>query len=703
MKYLACKLELESDPVKTFANQFATLETGPKSLDISTLRAANPDHWKKAIPIRTLTLDAVAAANSGHSGMPIGMADVATVLFEKHLSFDPKAPEWPNRDRFILSAGHGSMLLYALMYLTGYEDMPLAQIKDFRQWGAKTAGHPEFGHARGIETTTGPLGQGIANSVGFAIAEEMQRATWGKNIIDHYTYVMAGDGCLMEGVSHEAIGLAGMQKLGHLVVFFDNNNITIDGTVDMADITDQPARFAAAGWHVQSIDGHDPAAIDAAIIAAKKDPRPSMIACKTHIALGHAAQDTSKGHGALTDPDQLKAAKEAYGAPMGDFEVDPEIKKQWEAMAERGAEARAAWDARFAKLSANKQAEFQRMYAGEAPKKLASTIRALKKQTSEEQPKVATRKSSEMALAAINPILKETIGGSADLTGSNNTKTGDLGVFNPDNRKGRYLYFGVREHGMAAAMNGMVLHGGTRPYGGTFMCFTDYARGAMRLSALMQVPVTYVMTHDSIGLGEDGPTHQPVEHLAMLRATPNMNVIRPADTVETAEAWEIALTSQKSPTVLSLTRQGLPTVRTEHKTKNLTAQGAYVLADAEGKRQAILMATGSEVSVAMAARELLQAEGIGTRVVSMPCWELFAQQDEAYRKRVLPGGPVRVAIEAGVRFGWDQWLLGERGKVGKAGFVGMDGFGASAPAGKLFEEFGITAKDTAAMVKSLLG
>ncbi len=672
------------------------------TLDIAALRTAHPDHWKKATAIRTLTLDAVAAANSGHSGMPMGMADVATVLFENHLKFDPKAPEWPDRDRFILSAGHGSMLLYSLMYLTGYEDITLEEIKNFRQWGARTAGHPEYGHARGIETTTGPLGQGIANSVGFALAEEIQRATWGKKIIDHHTYVMAGDGCLMEGISQEAIGLAGMQKLGHLIVMFDDNNITIDGTVDMADITDQPARFAASGWHVQAIDGHDPVAIDAAIAAAKADPRPSMIACKTHIALGHAAQDTSKGHGALTNAEQLAAAKEAYGAPMGAFEVDPAVKAQWEAIGARGEATRKDWDARFATLSAAKQAEFNRTYAGEAPKKLPAVIRALKKQISEGKPSVATRKSSEMTLEVINPIMPETIGGSADLTGSNNTKTADLGVFNPDNRKGRYIYYGVREHGMAAAMNGMALHGGARPYGGTFMCFTDYARGAMRLSALMGIPTTYVMTHDSIGLGEDGPTHQPVEHLAMLRATPNINVFRPADTVETAEAWEMALTSKDTPSVLALSRQNLPTVRTEHKTRNLTAQGAYVLADADGKRQAIILATGSEVEIALAARDLLQADGIGTRVVSMPCWELFEEQDETYRRRVLPAGPVRVAVEAGIRFGWDRWLFGERGKREKSGFVGMHGFGASAPADRLYQEFGITAQDVADKVKSLI-
>ena len=671
-------------------------------MDIAALRSAHPDHWMKAAAIRTLTLDAVAAANSGHSGMPMGMADVATVLYEKHLNFDPTAPSWPDRDRFILSAGHGSMLLYSLMYLTGYEDITLQEIKNFRQWGAKTAGHPEFGQARGIETTTGPLGQGVANSVGFAIAEEIQRARYGKSIVNHHTYVIAGDGCLMEGVSQEAIGLAGMQELGNLVVFWDNNNITIDGTVDIADKTNQPQRFAASGWHVLEINGHDPIAIDAAITAAKADPRPSMIACKTHIALGHAAQDTSKGHGALTDADQMKAAKAAYGWTSAPFEIPADVKSGWEAMAKRGQDAHAAWQARFDKLSGTKQAEFQRAYALEAPKKLAATIRAFKKTASEEAKKVATRKSSEMTLAAINPIMPETIGGSADLTGSNNTKTSDMGVFHPDTRGGRYIYYGVREHGMAAAMNGMVLHGGARPYGGTFMCFTDYARGAMRLSALMAVPTTYVMTHDSIGLGEDGPTHQPVEHLALMRATPNTHVFRPADTVETAEAWELALTSKTTPHVLCLSRQNLPTVRTEHKAKNLTAQGAYVLADAEGKRSAIIIATGSEVEVALAARDLLQADGIGTRVVSAPCLELFAEQEESYRKRVLPAGPVRVAVEAGVRQGWDNILMGERGNSKKAAFVGMDSFGASAPAEELFEKFGITAQNVAAQVKALL-
>lgn len=671
-------------------------------MDLTALRTANPDHWSKSAAIRALTLDAVAAANSGHSGMPIGMADVATVLFEKHLKFDASAPHWPDRDRFILSAGHGSMLLYSLLHLTGYEDMTLEQIKNFRQWGAITAGHPEYGHATGIETTTGPLGQGIANSVGFAMAEEIQRATYGKKAVDHYTYVMAGDGCLMEGVSQEAITLAGRHALSKLIVMWDNNNITIDGTVELSDRTDQVQRFKSAGWAVLEIDGHDPVAIDEALTQAKKGNKPTMIACKTHIALGHAAQDTSKGHGALTDPEQMAAAKAAYGWTTGPFEVPAETKAAWEAIGTKGKAARLEWEERFTTLPNGKQEQFKRAYALDAPKKLSAAVKAFKKEASETAPKMATRASSEKVLQVLNPIMPETVGGSADLTGSNNTKTSDMGVFDLDTRAGRYVYWGIREHGMSSAMNGMALHGGVRPYGGTFMCFTDYARPAMRLAALMKIPTVFVMTHDSIGLGEDGPTHQPVEHLSISRATPNTYVFRPADTVETAEAWEIALTTKETPSVLSLTRQGLPTVRTEHKTKNLTAQGAYVLADAEGKRQVILMASGSEVEIALAARDILQSEGIGTRIVSMPCMELFAQQDESYRKRVLPGGPVRVGVEAAVRQGWDQWLLGERGKSNKADFVGMDSFGASAPADELFEQFGITAANVAAKAKALL-
>ncbi len=672
-------------------------------MDIATLKELHPDHWQKAAAIRALAMDAVQAANSGHPGMPMGMADVATVLFEKHLKFDATAPDWADRDRFILSAGHGSMLLYALLHLTGYEDMTLEQIRNFRQMGSITAGHPEYGHAKGIETTTGPLGQGLANAVGFAIAEEALRARFGKKLVDHYTYVIAGDGCLMEGISHEAIGLAGMQKLGRLIVLWDDNNISIDGEISLSDITDQQRRFQAAGWQVLACDGHDPEDVDAALTKAKATRKPTLIACKTTIGFGAPTKaGTAKAHGSPLGPDEIAATREVYGWPYAPFEIPTDVKSGWEAIGTRGGADRAAWEMRLSGLSTNRQAEFARIMAGEAPKKLATVIRALKKDISESQPKVATRKSSEMVLEVVNPAMGETIGGSADLTGSNNTLTKDLGIFSPDNRKGRYIHYGIREHGMAAAMNGMVLHGGVKPYGGTFMTFTDYARGAMRLSSLMGVAPVYVMTHDSIGLGEDGPTHQPVEHLAALRAIPNMNVFRPADTVETAEAWELALSTTTTPSVLSLTRQGLPTVRTEHKLKNLTAQGAYVLAEAEGKRQAILMATGSEVEIALAARDLLQAEGIGTRVVSMPCWELFEEQDEAYRKRVLPAGPVRVAIEAGIRFGWDRWLFGERGRREKSGFIGMHGFGASAPAAELYAHFGITAEATAAKARDLI-
>mgnify|MGYP001799555719 CR=1 FL=1 len=672
-------------------------------VDITALRSAHPDHWKNAAAIRALALDAVHAANSGHSGMPMGMADVATVLFEKHLKFDASAPDWPDRDRFILSAGHGSMLLYALLHLTGYEGMGIEEIRNFRQWKSPTAGHPENFLHPAIETTTGPLGQGIANSVGFAMAEEILRAKHSRKLVDHRTYVIAGDGCLMEGVSQEAITLAGRHKLGKLIVLWDNNNITIDGTVELADATDQVRRFRSAGWQVIEIDGHNPEEIDAALTLAQSGARPKMIACKTHIALGHAAQDTSKGHGALTDPEQLAAAKEAYGWPGGPFEIPADVKSTWEAFGARGAAAHAEWAERLAQTSERRQAEFARVNAGDPPKRLSAVIRQLKKAIAEDAPKVATRKSSEMVLDAVNPIMPETVGGSADLSGSNNTRSKDMSVFDTGNRKGRYIHWGVREHGMAAAMNGIALHGGLRPYGGTFMCFTDYARPAMRLAALMKVPTVFVMTHDSIGLGEDGPTHQPVEHLAISRATPNTMVFRPCDTVETAEAWELALSSKTTPSVLSLTRQGLPTLRTEMKNANLSSKGAYVLADAEGALQAVLLATGSEVSMAMTARDALQADGIGTRVVSMPCWELFEAQDEAYRRRVLGrGNKVRVAVEAGMRQGWDRWLMGDGGKAEKAGFVGMSGFGASAPAEVLFEKFGITAEAVVQKVKDLL-
>ena len=667
-----------------------------------TMKTTDPRRFAMANALRVLAMDAVEAAQSGHPGMPMGMADVATVLFDSHLKFDPAAPDWPDRDRFVLSAGHGSMLLYGLLHLTGYGDMTLDQIKNFRQLGSRTAGHPEYGHARGIETTTGPLGQGLANAVGMAMAEQSMAARFGPKVVDHHTWVITGDGCLMEGISQEAITLAGRQQLAKLVVLWDDNGISIDGKLALSDATDQVARFAACGWEVRAIDGHDVAEIDAALGWAKSNKRPTLIACKTHIGFGAPTkQDTAKAHGAPLGADEIAGARAAYGWEHGPFEIPEAIRADWRGTAARGAAARAEWQVWLGNLSNARQAEFARVVAGEPPKKLAGAIRALKRQVSAEQPMVATRKASEMALAAINPVMPETIGGSADLTGSNNTRTAGLETFDVGSRGGRYVYYGIREHAMAAAMNGMALHGGVAPYGGTFLCFTDYARGAMRLSAIMGQRVVYVMTHDSIGLGEDGPTHQPVEHLAMLRATPNINVFRPADAVETAEAWEIALTS-RAPSVLALSRQGLPTVRTKHTNRNLTARGAYVLAEADHKRRAILLATGSEVSIALEAKALLERRGLGARVVSMPCWELFAAQDEAYRRKVLPVGAVRVAVEAAVRQGWDRWLMGERGTEKKAGFVGMESFGASAPAEALYQHFGITAEAVAEKALALM-
>ncbi|MEM1344517.1 MAG: transketolase, partial [Pseudomonadota bacterium] len=654
-------------------------------MNIETMKAANPRRLRMANALRVLALDAVNAANSGHSGMPMGMADVAAALFEGHLRFDPKAPEWPDRDRFVLSAGHGSMLLYGLLHLTGYEDMPLDQIRNFRQLGARTAGHPERQEAGGIETTTGPLGQGLATAVGMAIAEESLRARFGKALVDHRTWVIAGDGCLMEGVSQEAISLAGHLKLSRLIVLFDDNGISIDGKVSLSDSTDQVARMAASGWATRSLDGHDPAAIDAALAWAKEQDRPVLLACRTHIGFGAPTlQDTAKAHGAITGAEEIAGARANIGwDDQTPFAIDDATRADWLATATRGAEAHAAWRERLEATGQRKRALFERAHDSAAPARLSSAVRALKQRLSTEAPKIATRKASELALAAINPVVPETMGGSADLTGSNNTLTEGLGVFSAENRTGRYLHYGIREHGMAAAMNGLALHGGIIPYGGTFLCFADYARPAMRLSALMGTRVVYVMTHDSIGLGEDGPTHQPVEHLAMLRATPGLLVLRPADAVETAEAWEIAL-GHDGPSVLALTRQSLPSVRTAHTNTNRTRQGAYVLAEAEAARKAVLLATGSEVAIAMEARALLESEGIGTRVVSMPCWELFEAEEERTRRRVLPAGPVRVAIEAGVRQGWDRWLCGERGNWRKAGFVGMGGFGASAPASDLY-------------------
>ena len=672
-------------------------------MNISEIKSKHPKHWRNSSAIRILAADAVHAAASGHQGMPIGMADVATVLFQNHLKFDAKNPDWADRDRFILSAGHGSMLIYSLLHLTGYEDMTMEEIKNFRQWGAKTAGHPEYGHAKGIETTTGPLGQGISNAVGFAMAEQSLQSRYGKKIIDHYTYVIAGDGCLMEGVSQEAITLAGKQKLNKLIVMWDDNNISIDGEINISDVTDQQKRFESAGWSVFAINGHDPHEIDIALTNAKKSAKPSMIACKTTIAVGvEGVENTAGGHGYNIKDPQLAQMRELYEWPYPKYEIPTDVKEAWLKIGSKGSSAHNEWNERFLNLSKSKQADFNRVMNLETPKKLSAAIKRLKKEISENMPKMATRKSSQTALEVINPIMQETIGGSADLTGSNNTITKGMKWFDADNRDGRHVAYGIREHGMAAAMNGMVLHGGVRPYGGTFMCFTDYARPSMRLAALMQIPVVYVYTHDSIGLGEDGPTHQPVEHLAISRATPNTWVFRPADTVETAEAWELAVTTKTTPSVLSLTRQGLRTVRTKHTNKNMVSMGAYVLADAVAKRKVILIASGSEVEIALDAKIQLESEGIGTRVVSMPCMELFAEQDETYRRRVLPAGPVRVGIEAAVQQGWDKWLTGERGKHNKSAFIGMDSFGASAPAEELYVKFGITAEGVIKAAKDLL-
>ena len=644
--------------------------------------------------VRALAMDAVQAANSGHPGMPMGMADAATVLFNRFMKIDPSKPDWPDRDRFILSVGHGSMLVYAIHHLLGYSDMDLDQVKHFRQLGYRTAGHPEYGHADGIETTTGPLGQGIANSVGFALAEAMLNARFGDANVDHFTYVIAGDGCLMEGISHEAIDLAGHLKLGKLIVLWDDNEISIDGGTDLSTSTDQVKRFEAAGWHVVGgVDGHDNEAVARAIEAAQADPRPSMIACRTTIGFGAPNKaGTSGAHGAPLGEDEIAGARKNLGWSHPPFHVPDDIYAAWRQISERGAQARQSWD----NSGDDRRGALRQQLAGVDQVALDKAVLALKEKLSSEQPKAATRKSSQTALEAINPVIPQMVGGSADLTGSNNTLTKDLGIIKPGDYVGRYIHYGVREHGMAAAMNGLALHGGFRPYGGTFLVFTDYCRPSIRLAALMGVGSIFVMTHDSIGLGEDGPTHQPVEHVASLRVMPNLNVFRPCDAVETAEAWQFAVKSDKTPSILALTRQGLPTVRTEHTNENMTAKGAYVLREADGDRDVTLIATGSEVEIALAAADLLAEGGVRAAVVSAPCLDLFAQQDTDYRASVLGSVP-RVAVEAGVADGWHRWI-GENG-----GFVGMSSFGASGPAGELYKHFGITAENVAATALGRLG
>ncbi|MBR9653495.1 transketolase [Thalassovita aquimarina] len=643
--------------------------------------------------IRVLAMDAVQAANSGHPGAPMGLADVATVLFNRFMRIDPADHKWPDRDRFVLSAGHGSMLVYAINHLLGYDDMDMDQLRNFRQMGYRTAGHPEYGHAKGIETTTGPLGQGIATAVGMALAERMQNARYGDDLVDHWTYVLAGDGCLMEGISHEAIDFAGHMKLGRLVVFWDDNKITIDGSTDLSTSMDQQARFKAAGWHVQSIDGHDHDAIATAIEMARANDKPSLIACRTVIGKGAPNKGGShKVHGSPLGEDEVAATREALDWPYPAFEVPGEVKSAWERIAANGAKQRAAWQGRLDASPA--KGDFAKSLAAPDMAALDAAMNAYKAQLSADRPKVATRKASEMALEVVNATLPNTVGGSADLTGSNNTLTSDMRPVSSADYGGDYIHYGIREHSMAAAMNGIALHGGFVPYGGTFLVFADYCRPAIRLSALMEVPVTYVMTHDSIGLGEDGPTHQPVETIASLRAMPNLNVIRPADAVETAEAWQIAAGSEATPTVLCLSRQGLPILRTAHTDANLTARGAYVLRETP-RRDVTLIATGSEVELALKAADLLAEKGVQAAVVSAPSFELFAAQENAYRAEVLGGAP-RVGIEAAVRMSWGQMLRPEDG------FVGMDSFGASAPAPALYEHFGITPQAAADMALALL-
>ena len=652
------------------------------------------DTKKLANAIRALSMDAVQAANSGHPGMPMGTADIATVLFTKYLKYDPADPAWPDRDRFVLSAGHGSMLLYSLLHLTGYADITMDQIRNFRQLGSRTAGHPEYGEAGGIEMTTGPLGQGIATAIGMALAERSMNARYGDGLVDHRTWVIASDGDLMEGISHEAASFAGHQKLGKLIVLYDDNHISIDGATDMSLSDDALGRFEAYGWDARRCDGHDPASISAAIDAALATSTPSLIACRTTIGFGAPTKaGTSGSHGSPLGKDEIAATREALGWPYEPFVVPNEILSAWRAAGSRGASVRSAWSDRL--KTSDRRADFLRAVAGDLPQGWEKAVIGAKKAFSEGAPSIASRASSGKVLDAIAPAVPEMIGGSADLTGSNNTKAAGFGPLAPPDYAGRYVYYGVREHGMAAAMNGMALHGGVIPYSGTFLVFSDYLRPALRLAALMKQRVVHVLTHDSIGLGEDGPTHQPVEHLAALRAMPNVHVYRPADAVEVAECWQLALDRRDGPGAMVLTRQNLPTLRTVHTDENLCARGAYVLADSDGERKATILATGSEVSIAMEARKLLQDDGIPTAVVSMPCWELFAAQNDAYRAAVLGGG-VRVAVEAALQFGWDRWI-GEKG-----GFVGMKGFGASAPAEELYEHFGITAKAVAAAVRERL-
>jgi transketolase len=647
------------------------------------------DPTRMANAIRGLAMDAVEKAKSGHPGLPMGAADVATVLFTQFLKYDPAHPEWADRDRFVLSAGHGSMLLYALLYLTGYPEMTLDQIKHFRQLGSKTPGHPENFHTKGVETTTGPLGQGISTAVGMALAEKMLAAEFGKKIVSHHTYVLASDGDLMEGVSQEAIALAGHWKLNKMIVLYDDNGISIDGPTSLADSVDQVKRFKSAGWAAELIDGQDQAAIAAAITRAQKSGKPSLIACRTTIGYGAPTKaGTAKAHGEALGADELKAAKDNLHISQEAFSVPDDVLKAWREAGARGAGARKEWEARFAELGPRKRAEFERRIRHERPASLAKALKDHKKHLLENPLNVATRKSSEAAIDVIAAAMPfEFVAGSADLTGSNNNKAKSAVAFSAKSPKGRFIHYGIREHGMAAAMNGIFLHGGFAPNGATFLVFTDYARPAMRIAALMGAGVVYVMTHDSIGLGEDGPTHQPVEHLAALRAMPNMRVFRPCDAVEVAECWELALNRTDGPTVLALTRQNVPQLRTTAPSDNPCRHGGYELVPAQGAEAVVsLFASGSEVEIAVAAQKQLTGRGIASRVVSVPSLELLLAQPAERREAIIGKAKVNIAIEAAVRWGWDA-VIGKDGE-----FIGMHSFGASAPAKDLFKHFGITAE-----------
>jgi len=642
--------------------------------------------------IRALAMDAVQAANSGHPGMPMGMADVATVLFTEYMKHDPADPRWPDRDRFVLSAGHGSMLIYALLHLTGYERPTIDDIRNFRQLGSPCAGHPENFLLEGIETTTGPLGQGFAMAVGMAIAERHLNAVFGSDLVDHHCWVIAGDGCLMEGINHEAVGLAGHLQLGRLNVLWDDNKITIDGATELSTSEDILARYNASGWHTVSCDGHDFADIRRALDEAKADPRPSLIACRTIIGYGAPnKQGSSATHGSALGPDEVAAARAHLGWDSAPFELPAPVLDSWRAAGRRSANAHRAWQQRLA--AHPQRGEFVRRMEGRLPEGFAQD--GYLDQLAASPQNVASRKASELALESLTAAIPEMIGGSADLTGSNNTKTKALAPLTRDNYAGRYIYYGIREFGMAAAMNGMALHGGVIPFGGTFLVFSDYCRPAIRLSALQHARVVYVMTHDSIGLGEDGPTHQPVEHVMSLRLIPNLAVYRPADAVETAECWALALERQDGPSLLALSRQNLPQLRTT-RTANLSARGAYRLRSATASRRVVLLATGSEVELALAAAEQLEQDGIGADVVSMPCWSLFDSQDQDYRDSLLPAGALRVSIEAGTTLGWERY-------TGLGGLrIGLDRFGASAPAEDLFKRFGFTAEAIVPQIKAAL-